>query len=135
MEHRWGQRIPIDVPVQLVLSCGSIGCGRLRDVSITGAFVQTHSSLPLLSLVDIEPQMESRGGRRMQSLPACVVRKDSTGVGLEWTEPSTHVLESILRPRARPTTALPFDGHDDFGQPTPLISRISTPSASATIDL
>jgi hypothetical protein len=116
MEHRWGRRVPIDAPVRLVLSRGAVGYGQLRDVSITGAFVQTHFLLPLLSLVDVEPQLVLPGDRRMQRLPACVVRKDSTGVGLEWTEPAAHVLERILRPRA----ALPFDGHAPtyFSEPT-----------------
>jgi hypothetical protein len=84
MEHRWGQRVSADVVVRLVAAPGAIGMGRLRDVSATGAFVQTDLDLALLTSVRVEwisgptPAGHPCAGR------AYVVRHATTGVGIEW---------------------------------------------------
>jgi hypothetical protein len=84
MEHRWGQRTSADLVVRLIGAPGAIGMGRLRNVSATGAFVQTKLELPLLAPVDVEliagasPISHPCAGR------AYVVRQVSAGVGIEW---------------------------------------------------
>jgi hypothetical protein len=84
MEHRWGQRRLADLVVRLIGSPGAIGIGRLRDVSASGAFVQTKLDLPLLSVL----RVELVAGRLPANHPctgrAYVVRQDSAGVGIEW---------------------------------------------------
>jgi hypothetical protein len=84
MEHRWGQRVSADVIVRLIAAPGAIGTGRLRNVSATGAFVQTNLNLPLLTPVRVEwiagppPTGHPCAGR------AYVVRQVAAGVGIEW---------------------------------------------------
>jgi PilZ domain-containing protein len=84
MEHRWGQRVSADVMVRLIGAPGAIGTGRLRNVSATGAFVQTNLDLPLLTTVRVEwiagppPAGHPCAGR------AYVVRQVAAGVGIEW---------------------------------------------------
>jgi hypothetical protein len=84
MEHRWGQRVSADVIVRLIGSPGAIGTGRLRNVSATGAFVQTSLDLPPLTPVRVEwvegplPASHRCAGR------AYVVRQVAAGVGIEW---------------------------------------------------
>ena len=88
MEHRWGQRTSVDLVVSLTGLPGAIGLGRLRDVSTTGAFLQTNLELPLLSPVQIEliggpsPASYSCEGR------GYVVRRVLGGVGIEWFTPA-----------------------------------------------
>ena len=90
MDHRCGQRVPIDVPVRLK-AWPCVARGQLRDVSVSGAFIETDLELPLLGLVDVEVQVvdaEIRSGRALQTLviAACIVRSDRSGIGVEWIE-------------------------------------------------
>ena len=55
MEHRCGERTPVDIDVRLIRALGAIGVGRMLDVSATGAFIHTLIELPVLTPVDIEP--------------------------------------------------------------------------------
>ncbi len=86
MEHRWGRRIPCGTAVRLSASPGLAGMGRLRDVSMSGAFVETPLRLPLFSTVEIAmPPREDAGGRDIE-VAAIVVRTDGDGAGVEWLE-------------------------------------------------
>lgn len=84
MEHRWGERTSVNLTVRLTGLPGAIGMGRLRDVSLSGAFVETELNLLPLSPVHIEriagicPTSHHCEGR------AYVVRRISAGVGIEW---------------------------------------------------
>jgi len=86
MEHRWGGRKPMGTRVRLVSWPGAIGAGTLRDVSLSGAFVETNLSLPLLARVAVDAQFDRRAGRESQEIQACVIRQEADGLGLEWCE-------------------------------------------------
>ena len=90
MEHRWGERSAIDVPARVVRRPGIIGAGRLRNVSLTGAFLETTLPLPPMTFVEIEVACGAGMSRRFG---ACVVRRASDGVGLEWCD----ALEDVVR--------------------------------------
>jgi len=81
MEHRFGQRFRCGTAVR-VSTDGSAGDGRLVNVSLSGAYVQARLDLPLFALLDITAE---RADRKVE-LRACVVRRDATGVGVEWCE-------------------------------------------------
>lgn len=107
MEHRWGQRTSVDLIVSLRGLPGAIGVGRLRDVSTSGAFLQTNLDLPLLSQLYVElvgnssPLACSCEGR------AFVVRKAFGGVGIEWFAPGA----ATVRVRTRSIAARDFRGN------------------------
>jgi len=86
MEHRWGQRQSTDVMVRFVNLPATIGMGRLLNISVTGAYMETTMRLRRLSLVYLEPAapLSSRG--RLGRIAASVVRLDKAGVGLEWSD-------------------------------------------------
>ena len=86
MEHRWGCRISVDLPVRLILSPGGVLWGRVRDISITGAFVESAQLLPAGTWVSIEP-MTGTGHWPSNALAASVIWSRSGGAGLEWCEP------------------------------------------------
>ena len=96
MEHRWGARIRADLAVRLLVKPAGIGSGRILDLSLTGAFVQTELSLPALSTVYLEPVGLERGARRSQRIAACVIRCGPIGFGLEWCDSDPHAADSLL---------------------------------------
>jgi hypothetical protein len=87
MDHRWGRRQPTDVAVQVIAKSGARGTGRMANVSLTGAYLETQMSLRPLALVYLQSADRNlAGGKR---IAASVVRCDARGVGLEWFEPQT----------------------------------------------
>jgi hypothetical protein len=96
MEHRWGGRLPIDVPVRLIVSSGVIGAGRIRNVSVTGAFLETDLHLPPLAIVHVESPAFALAHGHARRFSAFVVRHGLAGVGLEWCDLPDHALEDFL---------------------------------------
>ena len=60
MDHRWGQRVAVDLAVQLLCHPRTIAVGRLMNVSVSGAYVRT-GLVPALTLT-------------FMSLPTAIVR-------------------------------------------------------------
>lgn len=83
MDHRFGRRFRCGTVVRLSAGEGTVGQGRLANVSLSGAYLETGLPLPLFAAVEI-----TRAG---ESLPpihprGSVVRRDARGVGIEWCE-------------------------------------------------
>jgi hypothetical protein len=89
MDHRWGRRQPTDVAVQFVTKPGTTGTGRVLNISLTGAYLETQVPLRLHSLVYLEPAVPAPAADHRRRVAASVVRRDALGVGLEWCEPTT----------------------------------------------
>ncbi|HKT71296.1 MAG TPA: PilZ domain-containing protein [Steroidobacteraceae bacterium] len=102
MEHRWGLRVGVDLPVRIKAPGGICGDGLIRNISASGAFVETLLPLALLTRVVVVPSDPDEGSESA-SVPGHVVRTSDEGVGLEWCELATSALrlESIGRQRAR----------------------------------
>jgi hypothetical protein len=86
MEHRWGKRQPTNVPVRVRTAPAKIGTGRVLNMSVTGAFMETTMQLRVLSVVYLMSVSKRAANAKSQGMAACVVRQDSKGVGLEWCE-------------------------------------------------
>ena len=119
MEQRRGLRHDTDVAVRFVALPATIGTGRVTNISLTGAFMETTSKLPLKSMIYIEglETLKERGKHAPRNrLAATVVRRCSAGVGLEWCTQWSHAaLES------RVDTAAPPPAEDGAG---PCIYRL-----------
>jgi hypothetical protein len=89
MDHRWGRRRPTKVAVYIIAQSGARGAGRVANVSMTGAYLETQMTLRPFSLVYLEPVNMASGGPSGKRVAAGVVRHDARGVGLEWCEPQT----------------------------------------------
>jgi PilZ domain len=94
MEHRWGERRPIDFKVRFVLMPATVGTGRIINISATGAFMRTQMTLRLLSLLYLQPLEFPEGENKR--IGATVVRRDAMGVGLEWCEYDAKTMKSYL---------------------------------------
>jgi hypothetical protein len=86
MEHRWGRRQPTDVAVRFAAKPGPTQTGRVLNISMTGAYLQTQVLLRLFSVLHLEPEMPALAAAGCHSLAASVVRRDALGVGLEWCD-------------------------------------------------
>ena len=89
LDHRWGRRRVTDAAVRFIALPATFGLGRITNVSVTGAFMETYAKLPLAAVVHLE-SIDSNNGAPRQRLVANVVRKERHGVGLEWEECATN---------------------------------------------
>jgi len=85
IDHRWGRRKATDAAVRFMALPGTLGVGRVTNVSVTGAFMETGVALPFATLVHLE-SIETAAEATRQRLAASVVRCTERGVGLEWCE-------------------------------------------------
>jgi hypothetical protein len=85
MEHRWGQRFSVDMPVKLGTRSALMGSGRIIDISMSGAFVVTLLRPPLFGHVEVDVP-DFKGQEFFQRLAGFVVRHDSEGIGVEWNQ-------------------------------------------------
>jgi hypothetical protein len=95
MEHRWGRRRACRARVSVSAGAEVKGSGQLRNVSMSGAFLETRLQLPLSSQIAIAV-LRDDGARLGDEFIATVVRQDRQGVGIEWLEgadgPVCHML-------------------------------------------
>lgn len=98
MEHRWGERVPLNIPIRLSLARPfAVGSGRLRDLSVSGAWISTDHRVRMLSQIDIV----LNPGRVMKSdssvVAAYVTRQCKNGIGIEWCQFAPPTVAELLR--------------------------------------
>ena len=87
MEHRLGSRHATDLDVYLRTWGSTVSArGRLKDLSVSGAFITT--LLPCRPLLHVTVQIALDGRRRRNAplLEGQIVRLDQGGIGIEWAE-------------------------------------------------
>jgi hypothetical protein len=90
-DHRWGRRKVTDAAVRFMALPGMLGVGRVTNVSVTGAFMETGVALPFATLVHLE-SIETAADAMRKRLSANVVRCTEHGVGLEWCECASNAI-------------------------------------------
>jgi PilZ domain-containing protein len=95
MEHRWGKRVRTDTPVQIFAHPASMAWGRLRDISVSGGFIETELKIRALSTISMT--VLAKGHARDRIARAIVVRRDSDGVGVEWFDGHSDVIASLMQ--------------------------------------
>ena len=85
MEHRWGQRKRCRARVYLSAGAEVSGTGRLRDVSSSGAYIETTLHLPMHSRVMLNVRGNESATYEVD-IAASVARVDNDGIGVEWYE-------------------------------------------------
>ena len=93
MEHRWGTRVELDVPAEILNGDGMLARAVVKNASLSGAFLETSMKLPPLSRVYVTLPVTGH------LLDACVVRVQSTGLALEWLERGSHLAPALLSMR------------------------------------
>jgi hypothetical protein len=95
VEHRWGQRKATYQCVRVVTAGGISAQGFMTNVSVSGAFIRTPIPARVLSVVQIAFVTDSRRLRDFGPVAAQVVRKTRDGLGLEWCEQMSGMLEAL----------------------------------------
>ena len=87
MEHRLGSRHATDVDVYLRTWGSTVSArGRLRDVSVSGAFIATLLPCRPLLHVTVQIALEGRSRRNAPLFEGQIVRLAQGGIGIEWAE-------------------------------------------------
>ena len=94
--QRWSRRITVDLPVQVNADGSPTIHGRLRDLSLTGAFVTTDRALRLHAYIEITIGRAETGHGEIRVM-ARVTRNAEGGVGVEWCEFAPSVVTDLLR--------------------------------------
>jgi hypothetical protein len=98
MEHRFGKRYACGARVQIASGAGIAGAGRLSNVSLSGAYIQTGLKLPTCALVSVT-KLRADDHRSIE-LQASVVRSDAGGFAVEWCEtPACSICQLLGCPR------------------------------------
>jgi len=82
--------------VQLETRSGLVSRGRIINVSISGAFVETPLPAPLFSYVQVHFTGMSHGKRTQMAVEAQVVRRDDSGFGVEWSEFAPEAIRALV---------------------------------------
>src|SRR5262245_55801176 len=84
MEHRWGHREEVMIPVRLRWRQHRAAArGRITNISTSGAWIGTAAAVPALTPIEIEMAL----GNTTPAVAGHVVRRGQGGVGVEWREP------------------------------------------------
>ncbi len=85
LEHRWGQRMRCRARARMFAGAGITGAGHLRDISSSGAFIESTLELSVGTRV-VLLVLGNDSATRTVELAASVARVGRDGVGVEWCE-------------------------------------------------
>lgn len=84
MEHRWGERFRLELPLRLYSNLRTVAEARTRDVSLSGAFLEVRTRIPILCHLIVELEEAAGIDGEGWRIPAYVVRVDEGRLGVEW---------------------------------------------------
>ena len=101
---RWGQRIAVDIPVQVAANDSPAIHGHLKNFSLSGALLEADHELRLHAYIEVNIKLpETR--RNAIRIMARVTRKLKDAVGVEWCEFAPSTVKDLLR---SPSIRLPL---------------------------
>jgi len=100
MEHRWGERFPVDVAVRVGARPFGLRAGRLVNLSLSGGGVEGGFDLRVLSRVQIALVLPHRFAHATPVISAYVARSYPGGIGVEWCEFAPRSVVELLRATA-----------------------------------
>jgi len=110
MEHRWGQRVTLEIPVTLAVAGRTLGRGVVRNASISGALIETALELPVFSNLVVSLPSHGENSPRTADLHACLVRRAPAGFAVEWRDMACPAIVALLeRATGRRAVALVED--------------------------
>jgi hypothetical protein len=86
MEHRWGERIGVDMAVRITAQPFAVRHGRLVNLSVSGASIKTDIDLRPLSKIQIVIELPHCARSEAPSISAYVTRGLRDNIGIEWCE-------------------------------------------------
>jgi hypothetical protein len=96
LEHRWGERIRVNIPVHVSAAALARVDGCMKNLSLSGALMKSDSDLRLHTLIEVRIDLPPPSPR-VAVVKAHVSRKLKEGVGIEWCEFAPTVVKDLLR--------------------------------------
>jgi hypothetical protein len=96
LEHRWGERVQVNIPVR-VSAAGLLrveGC--VTNLSLSGALMRPGCELRLHALIEVHIELPPPASRAAV-LEAHVSRKFNEWVGIEWCQFAPNIVRGLLR--------------------------------------
>jgi hypothetical protein len=100
--QRWGQRIAVEIPVQVAAHASPAIHGHLKNVSLSGALVEADHELRLHAYIEISIRLTKTGCSVIRVM-ARVTRKLTDAVGVEWCEFAPSDVKDLLRSPSIPS--------------------------------
>jgi hypothetical protein len=100
MEHRWGERIRVNIPVHVSAAASAEFDGCMKNLSLSGALMKVDCELRLHSLIEVHIDVHLElppPAPRAAVLKAHVSRKLKEGIGIEWCEFAPTIVKDLLR--------------------------------------
>src|SRR5580693_1646876 len=97
MDHRWGRRVQVDVPVRIAAHRFAVRDGRLIDLSVSGALIEADLDARVLSRVQVILLLPSYPRHEAPTVEAYVARVHRRGIGVEWCEFAPRAVRELLR--------------------------------------
>jgi hypothetical protein len=94
--QRWCQRVAVNIPVQVAACALPAFHGNLKNLSLSGALMETNHELPLHAHIAISVKLPEMGDSAT-TVPARVTRQLKDAVGLEWCEFAPRTVKDLLR--------------------------------------
>jgi PilZ domain len=96
MEHRWGERIVVDIPVQVSVPPLIMGPGRVQNLSVSGAWISGKFELPPLARALVVFDLSVGGIHEPLPIACYVVRIRAEGIGVEWRELAPQIVSDLM---------------------------------------
>jgi hypothetical protein len=84
------------MPIRLDVGGRHMGSGVLRNVSVSGAFIETALELPVFSRLTVVLSAMDPGNPRAFKLAACIVRSVLAGFAVEWRNMACPDIVSLI---------------------------------------
>jgi hypothetical protein len=102
--QRWGQRIAVDIPVQVTANDSPAIHGHLKHLSLSGALLEADHELGLHAYIEVDIKLpETR--RNAIRIMARVTRKSKDAAGVEWCKFAPSAVKDLRR---SPSIRLPL---------------------------
>jgi hypothetical protein len=96
LEHRWGERFQLDLPIQLAVNTVSGIDARLKNLSLSGALIEADFALRIHTVIEIKMPVPL-ATQPTAVVKAYVIRKINDKVGIEWRDFAPHAIKELLR--------------------------------------
>jgi hypothetical protein len=100
IEHRWGARASVNIPVRVETTALPVGYGCMKNLSLSGAFMNTNCDLRIYSVIGVGIELPPPFFC-IAVIKAHVVRKIEEGVGIEWSEFPPNIIKDLVRSALR----------------------------------
>jgi hypothetical protein len=97
MEHRWGERIKVDIQVQIAAPPLSLRPAQIANLSLSGACIKADYDLRALSRVEVVIAIPLKPGGDTSRISAYVTRNNKGGIGVEWCEYAPPVVNELMQ--------------------------------------